>query len=107
VTRTPTYLVISSYGSYASWEYLAYDPSPPKYPIENSKYRYSIYISSAAGSGDLTCKIAEPSSRGILQLVVPPPEELLKFCRHYGDDVPVRILNLGRGNASHSRKHAP
>ena len=79
VTRTPTYLVISSYGSYGSWEYLAYDPSPPKYPIGNSKFRYSISISSAADSGELTCKITEPSSRGKLQLVVPPPAELLSF----------------------------
>jgi hypothetical protein len=105
VTRTPTYLVTSSYGNYVSWEYLAYDPFPPKYPIENSKFRYSIYISSAEGSGGLTCRITEPSSRGKLQLVVPPPEELLKFCRHYGDD--VQILNLGKGQSSRSRKHAP
>ena len=105
VTRTPNFLVTSSYGSYSSWEYLAYDPSPQKFPIEN--FRYSVHISSAGDSNRLTCKISEPLSRGRLQLVVPPLEELLGFCRHYGEKVQVRILNLARDNSSHANKRAP
>ena len=92
MARTPNYLVTSSYGNYVSWGYCASDPAPQRLPISDCKY--SIYVGMSERTQRLICEIRKIGADKKSRLAIPPPEELLRFCYHYGEEEPVKIMNL-------------
>jgi hypothetical protein len=103
VTQTSNYLVTASYGSYSSWEYLAYDLAATQtYPI-GEIFQYSIFVeaieSTAAGEVlKSKCTISSLNAAKKLTIDDSPPTELLKFCENYGKNYVLAKRTHARRN---------
>lgn len=88
-SHSGNFFVTESYGSYSSWEYLAYDlTSTQTYPIGKA-FQYSIYVEAidSKSTGEVLksrCTISTLSAKNQLTLADSPPRELLKYCENYG-----------------------
>ena len=88
VSHAGRFFVTESYGSYSSWEYLAYDLTATQtYP--GRAFQYSIYVEAidSKPTGEVLksrCTISTLGAKNQLTIADSPPRELLKYCENYG-----------------------
>lgn len=83
------FMIAESYGSYTSWEYLAYDLTATQtYPV-GKVFQYSVYVEATESkpTGEVLksrCTISTLDAKNRLVIADSPPKELLKYCENYG-----------------------